>query len=269
MNPSGQSQVVNDRKNQFSLGTSLGCRHHLASSEKKLASPQRRFRTSANTHAWEQAPQNLHSDQDKEGKDRNREMCGWRDHCEGGFWIQTLQMHTSPMLFPPHPSVCHICIFLTTIGHHNTWPLDCTIMAMHELGKPWVSPKQISKVVCAVRSDHSSKQSKHTQCKKTPPSSSVCTLLPCSQTRPSHKGLFLWSKTRENNHTERLGYIKKLCGFVRYDPLVFSFQYLQLWIVFIEKKNIATKSFLAKISGPFCIILSVSCLLRPPLLHWN
>lgn len=74
----------------------------------------------------------------------------------------------------------------------------------------------------------------------------------------SHKGLFLSSKACENNYTERLGYIKKLCGFVRYNPLVFSFKYLQLWIIFIEKQNIATKSFLAKISGPFCIILSVS-----------
>lgn len=92
---------------------------------------------------------------------------------------------------------------------------------------------------------------------------------PCSQTRLSHKGLFLWSKTCANNHTERLGYIKKLCSFVRYNPLVFSFKYLQLWIIFIEKQNIATKSFSAKISGPFCIIVSVSCLLRPPLLHWN
>lgn len=87
-------------------------------------------------------------------------------------------------------------------------------------------------------------------------SSSICPLLLFSQTSLSHKGLFLWSKTHENNRMERQGYIKKLHGFVRYNLLVFSFKYLQLCLIFIEKQNKATKSFLEKISGPFCIVLT-------------
>lgn len=115
-----------------------------------------------------------------------------------------------------------------------------------------------SSVIHAVRIDHPSKQSKHTQCKRILPASSICPVLPFSQMRLSHKGPFLWSQRCENNHTERLGYIKKLCGFVKYNPLVFSFKYLQLWVIFIEKQSTATKSFLAEISGLPCTILSVS-----------
>lgn len=115
-----------------------------------------------------------------------------------------------------------------------------------------------SSAIHAVRIDHSSKQSKHTLCKKILPSSSICPVLPFSQMRLSHKGLFLWSQRCENNHTESLGYIKKLCAFVKYNPLVFSFKYLQLWVIFIEKQSTATKSFLAEISGPSCTVLSVS-----------
>lgn len=36
MNPPGQSEAVNDRKNQLSLGASLGGRHHSETSEQKL-----------------------------------------------------------------------------------------------------------------------------------------------------------------------------------------------------------------------------------------
>lgn len=36
MSPPGQSEVVNNRKNQLSLGASLGGRHYLATSEQKL-----------------------------------------------------------------------------------------------------------------------------------------------------------------------------------------------------------------------------------------
>ena len=38
MNPPGQSEAVNDRKNQLSLGASLRGRHHLAMSKQKLNS---------------------------------------------------------------------------------------------------------------------------------------------------------------------------------------------------------------------------------------
>jgi len=196
-------------------------------------------------------------------------MDGRRDHCWYAFWIWTLQMRTSPTLSPLDPPACCIRIFWFTIGYCNT-----LAPRLHRHSNAWTR-KSTRFSLGDFKSDtcsenwFSSKQSKHSQCKKIPPSSSVCPLLPFSQTRLSHKGFFLWSETCENNHMERLGYIKMLCGFVRHNPLVFSFKYLQLWIIFIEKQNIATKSFLAKISGPFCIILSVSWLLRPPLLHWN
>lgn len=151
MNPSGQSQVVNDRKDQFFLGASLGCRHHLESAEQKLGSPQKRFRTPANINACERALQNLHSDQNKEGKDRNREIHGWRDNCWGGFWIWTLQMHTSSNLFSSDPSVIFAfflppqVIIIPGIQTAPSW--QCMSQGSHEflpnIFQKWFLPKEV------------------------------------------------------------------------------------------------------------------------------